>query len=137
MKNSSLKISLPKTVRFTEPTILHPKNSKTLTVAALAKILERKYDLLHKFVRMHKKDITGVIIKNVKRSWKYGKEQEEVNSVIADEIKNMFRMYILREEHGIKTKASRVRGSQSFIDTGAYFSSFFIIVDKSKIQVGM
>ena len=47
---------------------------------------------------------------------------------ISLQIANIWRGYILNEEHGIKTKASESRGDPSFVDTSDYYLSMTPVI---------
>lgn len=131
MKKINPIVTIPARITFREPTRKHPgkKNYEDLTVSAVAKDLEDRYDILHIFYRMYKQKIKSAIIEEIKLSWKHESDQNIVNGQIAERIKNMWRMFLVREEHGIKTGAAIAEQRQSFIDTGAYYKSMNIKVE--------
>ncbi len=120
-------ISFPVSISFQEPTIQHPNGNQS--VATVAKALEKKYHLIQGFYLKHKIDISRIMIDEVRRSWKEKISQEKAFAVIGEAIKDMWRRFILDSESGIITMASQDRGNQSFIDTGAYYSSMRIKVE--------
>jgi hypothetical protein len=122
-------VTIPRQIIFREPLRKHPgKGSKTETVFKVATDLEEGYSIAHIFYRMYKDELKSIIIQEVKRAWKSGRDQEATNQVIAERIKNLWRQFIIREEHGIKTKAALREGRQSFVDTGAYYKGMAIKV---------
>lgn len=123
-------VTLPREIIFQEPQRKHPKNSGKgeNTIADVAKKLEKDYDILHIFMRKYKDKIKSVIIQEVKLAWNSKRDQEMVNNIIGDRIKNLFRQFIIRDETGIKTLAALAAGRQSFVDTGAYYKSLIVKV---------
>lgn len=121
-------VSLPRFFSFQEPALLHPKDTAGQTIADVARFIEADYDLLHIFYEMKKAEIKSIIIQEVKLAWKYGRDQEIVNNIISDKIKSLYRQFMLRAEHGIKTKAAMDNNRQSFLDTGAYVAGMRVKV---------
>lgn len=120
-------VSIPHQIIFSEPMRKHPgKGSKTETVFDVATDLEKGYDILHIFYRMYKDELKSIIIQEVKLAWKMGRDQEATNKAISKRIYNLWVMFVIREEHGIKTKAALREGRQSFIDTGSYYKSMIV-----------
>ena len=121
-------VTIPPFFIFREPTLLHPKDTAGQTIADVARFLEADYDILHIFYRMKKTEIKSIIVKEVKLAWKYGRDQSMVNNLIAEQIKNIFREFMLKQGHGIVTQAAIKKGRQSFIDTGAYLAGMQVKV---------
>jgi len=122
-------VSIPHQIIFREPLRKHPgKFNQKETVFDVATDLEGRYDILHIFYRMCKDELKSIIIQEVKRAWKMGRDQEATNGIIAERIKNAFRVFIIEEKHGIKTLAAIREGRQSFIDTGAYYKFMNVVI---------
>lgn len=96
----------------------HP-NSKDKTIYDVSLILETKYKLLEHFYKYIKKDLEAKLTKEIERNPNLKLE------IINEWIKNKWREWILDGNYGIITKASQIRGSQSFVDTGAYYMSMY------------
>lgn len=104
-------------INFNEPSSLHP-GSDTATIAEVATHLENKYHLLENFCAKHAKDFAKVLVKWIKRN---PNDFNRALAMLEQEIQNKWREYIVNAEHGLSTKASSQRGSEPFIDTGAYY----------------
>lgn len=121
-------VTIPSQLIFREPQRQHPNASHSETISKIAKKLEKDYDVLHIFYRQYKSKIKSVIIAEVKRAWNAGRDQEQVNGIIGEKIKNMFRQFMIKEEHGIRTRTAQRENRQSFIKTGAYYKSLKVAV---------
>lgn len=107
-------------ITFLEPERLHPK-SDDKTIADVATFLEQKYKLCNSFIKYIKPKLmekaSSYILNQTNHKWTFLLER-----FLIDE----WRDYIVSEKHGIKTKASRDRGDESFIDTMAYYKSMVV-----------
>lgn len=110
-------------ITFIEPDTLHP-NSNRATIADVANILEHKYHLLEKFCDKYKPFF-------LKRFLRLVTESADVKSfvILEQDIQSAWRDFIVEGEHGLTTKASQKRGSEPFIDTGAYFRDMSVKVE--------
>ena len=111
---------------YEEPNRIHPsaKGESTLTTDNLARFLEAKYHLLEIFTNMYAKQIVEMLTKEVMKPQK--PNAERIFMKLENFIKNEWRDYIVNERHGIKTRAAQERGSESFVDTGAYFKNLSV-----------
>lgn len=103
------------TITYIEPDMLHP-NSDEQTISDISKKLECKYHLLEKFSESIMPKLVEKLAQELLRN-----DPNRAFVIIEEYIKDEWRDYIVNEKHGIKTKASTERGSEAFIDTGAYF----------------
>jgi hypothetical protein len=118
-------ITIPTKLEFLEPSVAHP-NGNGETIYDVAESLESRYELLHTFIALHKKDIERIIVSEIALAIKHNKENEQMDGSINGRIQPLWRAYILNEEHGIRTKAAELRESASFVDTGSYFTALNI-----------
>lgn len=103
-------------IEFIEPDTLHP-GSNTQTIAEVASSLEKRYHLLEKFCERIKSKVCEKFALELLRT----KKLDRAFRMVEELIKNEWREYILESKHGITTKASQERGSEPFVDTGAYY----------------
>jgi hypothetical protein len=117
-------ITAPIRIDFTEPLRLHASDDGDgTTVFDVAAHLEMRYSVIKTFIALHKKNIERILSKEIALAFKHGKNNAEMDASVAQQIQNEWRAYILNEEHGISTRASRERGDPSFVDTQDYFLS--------------
>ena len=118
--------SLPEEISFREPVRQHPTGDQT--VSEVAKALEKKYHILKLFTKKKNSEIRSIVIGGIKEAWRGNNDQDRAFNIMQDNIRDLFRQFILANETGIVTKASVARGNQSFIDTGAYYSNLGVKV---------
>lgn len=121
-------------VSFVEPRTLHP-NSDEITIADLASILEHKYHLIEKFNDKYSEKIADRFTTLYLRAFEKEKDAKKpvnlarILRVLEQDIQEFWREFIVDAEHGLTTKASTERGSEPFIDTGAYFRNMRCIIE--------
>jgi hypothetical protein len=112
--------------------------SKTRTAENVANILEDKYGVLDIFMTMYGEEITGAINEKVQDfvvqslSSKGKLSSDRMAQFVkpsTSQIEKMFRGFLDRNETGINTMASMLRGKPSFINTGVYRASFRVWAD--------
>lgn len=106
------------TIEFMEPDTLHP-GSDTQTISDVARHLEQKYHLLEKFSEQIKAKVCEKFAVEILRN----KRLDRAYRMIEELIKNEWREFILEGKHGLTTRASKERGSEPFVDTGAYYKN--------------
>ena len=120
------------TITFTSPRMLHP-NSDEITIADLSVILEKKYHLLEKFGELYQDKIcerfATLALRNLERSKGFDIDKPRILRILEQDIQEWWREYIVDAEHGLETKASKERGSEPFIDTGAYFRNIRVVLN--------
>lgn len=107
-------------ISFRSPSRLHADSPDT-PVSEVALKLEKRYKVIAKFAEMHESGIKNIIVQIA-----LGRMERIVGE---EKIRDLWREYIINEEHGIKTKAAEERGNQSFVDSGDYFGSLIAIID--------
>lgn len=129
-RNKAPKQPFSLTITFTEPEVLHP-NSDEITIATLAKILEKKYHLLEKFSELYGEKIQDRLATVYLREYAKNSQVDlaRILRVLEQDIQEWWREYIVDAEHGLTTKASTARGSEPFIDTGAYFRNMRCVLE--------
>lgn len=105
----------------------HPNGG---TVIDIANRLEQKYDLLRTFVVLHKSDLEKIIASEMALAIKHGYDNIVMDSAIDGRIKEVWRSFLMNEEHGIRTKAAEEKNRQSFIDSGTYMNALTIGVTR-------
>lgn len=115
-------ITAPIRLDFTSPERMHASGDDITTVA-MARKLEEEYSVIRGFVLLHKQEIQRIFAKEMAIAIKRDKSNDEMDGAISLAIMDVWRAYILNEEHGIKTKASEARGDPSFVDTSDYYLS--------------
>lgn len=120
------------TITFTSPRMLHP-NSDEITIADLSVILEKKYHLLEKFGELYQDKIcerfATLALRNLERSKGFDIDKPRILRILEQDIQEWWREYIVDAQHGLETKASKERGSEPFIDTGAYFRNIRVVLN--------
>lgn len=116
-------------IDYYEPTRMHPSAQKgsDTTIDSVARILEAKYHLLKHFTDIYGLDMVELLVKEWKRD--QSKKKRRCMHKLEEFLKNKWRTYIVNAEHGIKTQASAKRGSEPFVDTGAYFKNLRVKLD--------
>lgn len=119
-------IKIPKRIDFKEPVRLHAPSKwyndhDKKTIYEVAEELEKRYSVVQKFIAIYKVELEKILKQEILFAIKYRKEQIEFDTVIIDKVRVRWRSFIMNEEHGIKTKASRDREDPSFIDTSDYY----------------
>lgn len=107
-------------VSFRSPSRPHA-DSETTSVSEVARELERRYAVIATFAKLYESEIKKIIVQIAL------KRMERL--VGEEKIRDMWREYVINEDHGIKTKAAAERGNQSFVDSGDYFGSLIAIID--------
>lgn len=95
------------------------------TVAEVAEDLEERYQILDTFSSIHNEDISRILSKELALAVLGKQTAQQAEEISSAKITTIFRDYLRKEEHGIKTKASRKRGTKSFIDTTTYMQSIY------------
>lgn len=116
-------------ISYLEPKRLHP-HSNFITIADLANIIESKYGLLEKFTDYFGDEIIAY-------SLTLNLSNFRDLRILNEFIKNKWREYILRELHGIKSKAATSEQRTSFVQTKAYYQSLQVeakIVDDDDFE---
>ena len=119
-------ITAPKRIDLIEPEIPHPDGENGETIYDIAQRLEARYALFQKFVALRKKDIEQVLVSEMVLGIKYNWTNEYMDKQILGRIKQIWSVFLINEEHGIKTKAAENEDRQSFVKTGAYKDNFRI-----------
>lgn len=104
-------------VVFVEPDKKHSK-SKNKSIGQVGMSLEQRYFLTQNFFRKNKQYFLEFISKN-----------PNLLLLKQEIIKHKWRDYILKQEHGIQTKASLKRENKtSFFDTGDYMENLKVLL---------
>lgn len=109
----------------------HPNSKNGETIYDVSLALENRYKILDYFFNYIKKDLIKKLESSVRSNPNFKTQ------VIDEWIKNRWREWILDGNYGIITKASQKRGSQSFVDTGAYYMSMYprlVLEDDTNIE---
>ena len=107
-------------ISFRSPSRPHADSPDT-PVSEVARQLESRFSVIRTFSEMYKSQIKNIIVQIA-----LGRMERIVGE---EKIRDLWREYIINEEHGIKTNAARERGNQSFVDSGDYFGSLIAIID--------
>lgn len=111
-------------IHFVLPTHIHP-NSNNTKVSDLGKILESKYGLIGKFIKLKQPQLEKRFTKHL---FSVGyKDFHRLESWIQAE----WRGYMVSQLHRIKTKSATKEGRESFIDTGNYYRSLQVVIKVS------
>lgn len=102
---------------FSSPFLRLYPNSKKATVHSVAVKLEKKYHIMEDFYRQNKAKISKILLDAYLRKMD-GKGLNE--SRINGQMQALWRDWLSKEGHGIKTKSAEEEGRTSFIDTGNY-----------------
>lgn len=109
-----------------------PYIDQSTDTGEVAEKLENTYKVIERFYNFIEKDFEKQFNFYLERDSKGGFEKA-FNSALfssADWLTNQWRSYIEKDLTGIKTKASRMRGDPSFLDTGNYYSNtIFVLKD--------
>lgn len=121
-------VRIPKKLIFKEPVRMHAPSKYSddadkKTIYDLAVELEDRYNIIHKFIVAYKSETEEIIRKELLLSFFHKKSQEEFESAVIDNIRTLWRTFILNAEHGMTTKASESRGDPAFVDTSDYYLS--------------
>jgi hypothetical protein len=116
-------ITPPKSIDFIEPHGKHPDGGD---VNEIANRLEKKYELLQKFLALHKKDIERAICFAMAYAIKHNYSNEKMDYDINLALLPMWRTFLTNEEHGIRTRAAEEEDRQSFIKRGVYMGNMRI-----------
>jgi hypothetical protein len=117
-------ITAPTRIDFLDPNMQHPKDD--ITVNELANKLEEQYGLLHAFIALHKRDIEKIIVSEMVLAIKHDDTNVNMDEHINGRVQRLWQVYIMNEEHGIKTKAAELDNRQSFVDSGTYMNAMTI-----------
>jgi len=107
-------------ISFRSPSRLHADSPDT-PVSEIAKQLESRFSVIHIFARTYKSEIKNIIVQIA-----LGRMERIAGE---EKIRDLWREYVMNEEHGIKTNAARERGNQSFVDSGDFFGSLIATID--------
>ena len=119
-------ITAPKRIDIIEPAIPHPPIEDGVSTYDVAQRLEQKYELIHKFVALHKKDIERLIAFEMAYAIKHNSTNLQMDSRLDTSLRQMWRVFLINEEHGIRTLAAEKEGRQSFVKTGTYMGNFTV-----------
>lgn len=119
-------ITAPKRIDFKEPELMHPKAEDGETILDVANRLEHRYNLLAKFVAIRKRDLEAIIADEMAQAIKHDYGNDRMDAAIDGRIKEVWRNFLMNEEHGIRTRAADVNNRQSFIASGAYMGGLTI-----------
>lgn len=109
-----------------EPDRMHA--SGDATIAEVAEKLERDYQLSEKFFNHIEDRIEPKLMELLEREAFSPSHFEKSLAVLSEWLTMRWREWIKNEEHGIKTLASRERGTPSFVDTTDYFLNMRVVV---------
>lgn len=119
-------ITAPKRIDFKEPEMMHPNAEDGETIFEVATRLEHRYNVLAKFVAIRQKDLEGILAAEMALAIKHGYGNDIMDAAIDGRIKEIWRNFLMNEEHGIRTRAADVNNRQSFVDSGAYMGGMTI-----------
>ena len=119
-------ITAPKRIDLIEPEIPHPDGVEGETIYDIAQRLEARYAVFRKFVELRKSDIERILVSEMVLGIKHNYTNEYMDKQILGRVKQLWSVFIVNEEHGIRTKAAETRGGSSFVKTGAYKDNFRI-----------
>ena len=119
-------ITAPKRIDFKEPELMHPKAEDGETILDVANRLEHRYNLLAKFVAIRKRDLEAIIADEMAQAIKHDYGNDRMDAAIDGRIKEVWRNFLMNEEHGIRTRAADVNNRQSFIASGSYMGGLTI-----------
>lgn len=105
-------------VTFIEPDSLHPGSDST-TIAEVANFLEARYHLVETFCETIKADVARIFAAEILRC----STLDKALKMVEEFVKNEWRDYILSAKHNKQSKAASQRGSEPFVDTGAYYKN--------------
>lgn len=123
-------ITAPKRLDIIEPAIPHPHGEEGTTIYDVAQRLEQRYALMHKFLALHKEDIERLFAFEIAYAIKHDSTNLQMDSRLNTSLREMFRMFLINEEHGIRTMAADKENRQSFVKSGAYMGNFTIGVGR-------
>lgn len=113
---------------------IRPYIGEDTNTGEVAEELEKRYKIVEEFYNKKKDDFEKKFFEyynfNFSKSGDYKKSFEEAIRQVTAWLRNEFLIYMKNDSTGYKTKASRMRGSPSFIDTGNYFSNLFFEIVK-------
>lgn len=111
-----------------------------ITVAQVAEQLEAEFGVMGAFWSIHEDEIRQLLLDEFMRCIRT--DEDFTGKRTAQKIRTMFRTYLDKEEHGIKTRAAAMgvrhrnkeveygEPRESFIDTGDYRGSFVAWVEQ-------
>lgn len=123
-------ITAPTRIDIIEHEIPHPDGPKGTTIHDVAMRLEHKYALIQKFVALHQKEIETILAFSIADAIKHDYTNEYMDKGINGKIKEVWRNFIMNEEHGIRTLAAEKDNRQSFVKSGSYMNDFTIGVGR-------
>lgn len=123
-------ITAPTRIDIIEPAVPHPPIEDGLSTYDVAQRLEHKYSLIEKFIAIHKTDIEREIAFAMADAIKHDYSNERMDADINGYVKEIWRNFVMNEEHGIRTHAAEVENRQSFVKTGTYMNNFRIEVGR-------
>ena len=114
--------------------LIRPYIEQDTDTGEVAEKLESEYKIVEDFYNKKKDDFEKQFFKyynfNYSKNGDYKKSFDEAIQQITAWLRNEFLEYMKTDSTGYQTKASRMRGSPSFIDTGNYFSNLFFEIVK-------
>jgi len=119
-------ITAPKRIDFKEPELMHPNAEDGETILDVANRLEHRYSLFQKFVAIKQHELESIIATEMALAIKHGYGNDIMDAAIDGRIKEIWRNFLMNEEHGIRTRAADVNNRQSFVDSGAYMGGMTI-----------
>ena len=119
-------ITAPKRIDLIEPEIPHPDGAEGETIYDIAQRIEARYAVFRKFVELRKSDIEQILVSEMVLGIKHNYTNEYMDKQILGRVKQLWSVFIVNEEHGIRTKAAETRGGSSFVDTGSYMGGMTI-----------
>ena len=119
-------ITAPKRIDLIEPEIPHPDGAEGETIYDIAQRIEARYAVFRKFVELRKSDIERILVSEMVLGIKHNYTNEYMDKQILGRVKQLWSVFIVNEEHGIRTKAAETRGGSSFVKTGSYKVNFKI-----------
>lgn len=94
--------------------------------------LEDKYKIIERFYDFIAQDLEQKFLTYLSRENDMIKGFDNVLFLTSNWLTNQFREYIELSKHGMTTIASQKRGDPAFIDTGRYYSSVRIVLERSQ-----
>ena len=123
-------ITAPTRLDIIEHEIPHPDGAEGTTIHDVAMRLEHKYALVQKFVALHKADLETILAFAMADAIKHGYTNDYMDKGINGKVKEVWRMFLINEEHGIRTRAAEADNRQSFVKSGSYMNDFTIGVGR-------
>ena len=109
------------------PSKYYGANNDNTTTYQVAIDLEDRYNVMLKFIKSRETEIINILTKELTLA--INKARKINDNIISEGIKNLWRNYMIRGEHGITSQRSRETGGVALIDTGEYYKSLIIRID--------